>query len=61
MQINLKDLLNIFSEVFNKVDINEFNLKTNFKENDEWDSLAALHLITILDENYKKKFLEINY
>ena len=55
MQINSNDFLKVFSEVFDDQDPNDFNLKTNFKENDEWDSLTALSLITILDENYKKK------
>ena len=55
MKIDLNNFLDVFSQVFDELDTSDFNLKTNFKENDEWDSLTALNLITILDENYEKK------
>ena len=31
----------------------KLNLDTNFKELEEWDSMTALHLITIFDSSYK--------
>ena len=55
MKIDLNNFLDVFSQVFDELDTSDFNLKTNFKENDEWDSLTALNLITVLDENYGKK------
>jgi len=49
---NKEKLLELMKEVFEDLDTSSFNLKTEFKNNDEWDSMTALSLITILDQEF---------
>ncbi len=48
----LNDVLPSLQKVFDEIDISNFDLNTSFKENEEWDSLTALSLITVLDEDF---------
>lgn len=62
---NQVKLLNLMKEVFEDIDTSSFDLKTEFKNNDEWDSMTALSLITIIDQEFCKsisgeKIKEIN-
>ena len=53
--MNEKDkslILEHIKNIFDEIDTSNFDYDTKFKENDEWDSMCALNLITILDENY---------
>ena len=43
---------NAIKDIFEDIDTSSFNLKTEFKNNDEWDSMTALSLITILDQEF---------
>ena len=49
---NQVELLNALKEVFEDIDTSTFDIKTEFKNNDEWDSMTALSLITILDQEF---------
>ena len=49
---NQEKLLKLMEEVFEDLDTSSFTLKTEFKNNDEWDSMTALSLITILDQEF---------
>ena len=63
--INQVEIINALKDIFEDIDTTDFDLKTEFKNNDEWDSMTALALITILDQNFGKsisgeKIKEIN-
>ena len=63
--INQEEIINALKDIFEDIDTTDFDLKTEFKNNDEWDSMTALALITILDQNFGKsisgeKIKEIN-
>jgi acyl carrier protein len=49
---NQEKLLRLMEEVFEDIDTSSFALQTEFKNNDEWDSMTALSLITILDQEF---------
>jgi len=49
---NQEKLLKLMEEVFEDIDTSSFALQTEFKNNDEWDSMTALSLITILDQEF---------
>ena len=49
---NQEKLLKIMTEVFEDIDTSKFDLQTEFKNNDEWDSMTALSLVTILDREF---------
>ena len=51
---NQVKLLNALKDVFEDTDTSSFDIKTEFKNNDEWDSLTALSLITIIDQEFGK-------
>ena len=44
---NQEKIINAIKDIFEDIDTSSFNLKTEFKNNDEWDSMTALSLITI--------------
>ena len=46
------ELIENFKEIFEEIDTSSFDIKTRFKDNDEWDSMCALNLIALLDEKY---------
>ena len=52
-------------KVFEEIDTETFNMSTAFKNNEEWDSMVALSLITLLDEEFNvsitgEKIKELN-
>ena len=49
---NQEALIKVLKDIFEDLDTSSFNLKTEFKNNDEWDSMTALSLITILDQEF---------
>lgn len=51
---NQEKLLSALRDIFEDIDTSNFDLKTEFKNNDEWDSMTALSLITILDQEFGK-------
>ena len=47
--------LQSFSEQFDETDPSVFTIDTKFKELEEWNSMIALMIIAMVDENYNKK------
>lgn len=50
--MNLNDFVAHFAEQFDDIDINEFKPETKFRELDEWSSVMALFIISMIDEEY---------
>ncbi|TWV15125.1 acyl carrier protein [Bacteroidaceae bacterium HV4-6-C5C] len=52
--MNLQNFIENFSAEFDETPKEMFEAKTNFKSLDEWNSLTALSIISMIDENYEK-------
>ena len=52
--MNLEDFIENFAAQFDDTDAEMFTADTNFKQLDEWSSLAALSIIAMVDENFDK-------
>jgi acyl carrier protein len=50
--MELKDFVIKFAELFEKTETSAFSPETRFKELDEWSSLVALYIISMVDEEY---------
>lgn len=50
--MELNDFIKSFAEQFDDTDANEIKSDTKFKELDEWTSLIALSVISMIDEEY---------
>jgi acyl carrier protein len=50
--MNASEFLNNFANQFDETELSVFNLKTNFKELNEWSSLTALSVMAMIDEEY---------
>lgn len=50
--MELNDFIKNFAEQFDDTDANEIKVDTKFKELDEWTSLIALSIISMIDEEY---------
>ena len=50
--MELNDFIKNFAEQFDDTDANEIKSDTKFKELDEWTSLIALSVISMIDEEY---------
>lgn len=53
--MNLIKFVNDFSSEFIETPKTIFNDKINFKELPEWDSVLALSIISMIDDNYHKR------
>lgn len=42
-----------FASIFDDVEATDLSLETNFKELDEWSSIAALGLLAVMEEEYE--------
>jgi acyl carrier protein len=42
-----------FSEIFDDTDASELSMDTEFKNLDEWSSIAALGLLAVMEEEYE--------
>lgn len=51
MEIN--EFIEKFAEIFDETDASTLTPQTNFRELDEWSSLAALGVIAMADEEYE--------
>lgn len=51
--IEMEDFINNFAEQFDETERNEFSKDTRFKDLDEWDSMIALSIIAMMDEEYE--------
>lgn len=50
----MKEFIEKFAEQFDETDVSEFTADTSFKNLDEWDSMVALSIIAMVDEEYDK-------
>ena len=58
-------IIDLLKSMFEDIDTSDFNIDTEFKNNDEWDSMTALTLITLLDNEFNisisgEKIKELN-
>ncbi len=52
--MGLEKFIALFAEQFDETPIEKFSPNSNFKNFGEWDSLAALSVIAMIDEEYEK-------
>lgn len=48
--MNLTEFVNAFASEFNETPLNTFNPDTKFKDLEEWDSVMALTIISLVEE-----------
>jgi acyl carrier protein len=58
-------IIELLKNMFEDIDTSDFDLDTEFKNNDEWDSMTALTLITLIDDEFNisisgEKIKELN-
>ena len=52
--MSLEKFIELFAEQFDDTDASLFKPETNFKDLDEWSSLVALSIISMVDEEMDK-------
>lgn len=52
--MDLKEFIEAFAGEFEDTEMSEFKADTEFKDLDEWDSLVALSIISMVDEEFDK-------
>ena len=50
--VNEIKVIELVKDIFEDLDTSKFNSETEFKNNDEWDSMTALSLITVIDQEF---------
>ena len=50
--MELKEFIRLFAEEFDETPSEVSNTYTNYRELDEWSSLTALSIISMVDENF---------
>lgn len=50
--MEIKEFIEKFAEIFDDTDASTLTAKTNFRDLDEWSSLAALSVIALADEEF---------
>ena len=50
----MKEFISYFAEQFDETESSEFTNTTEFKQLREWDSMLALSIIAMVDEEYNK-------
>lgn len=50
--MELKDFISNFADLFEDTDVSEFNESTKFRDLEEWSSLIALSVLSMVDEEY---------
>jgi acyl carrier protein len=53
--MELNEFVQLFAKVFEETPIEEFKPSTIFKDIDEWDSLIALSVISVIDDELNKE------
>jgi acyl carrier protein len=51
--MTLEKFFEFFCEELDDTDIEKINIKTDFKNIEEWDSLVALSIIAMIDEEFE--------
>lgn len=50
--MEMNEFIEKFSQQFENIDVKDLDESTHFKEFDEWSSLIALYIISMVDEEY---------
>ena len=50
--MELQDFIQNIVDLFDDIDTSNFSVLTDFKDNDEWNSLLVLSVIAMVDEEY---------
>lgn len=50
--MELQNFIQSIVDLFDDIDTSNFSALTDFKDNDEWNSLLALSVIAMVDEEY---------
>ena len=50
--MELQNFIQNIVDLFDDIDTSNFSALTDFKDNDEWNSLLALSVIAMVDEEY---------
>lgn len=50
--MELQDFIQNIVNLFDDIDTSKFSALTDFKDNDEWNSLLVLSVIAMVDEEY---------
>ena len=58
--MNLEKFISLFAEEFDETPVDIFNSETVFKDLDEWDSLTALSIIAMIDDEFEKEITGAN-
>lgn len=53
--MDLNEFVNLFAEQFDDTPAESFKNDTNYKSLDEWSSLVALSVISMIDEEFEKR------
>lgn len=53
--MNKEEFIQFFAEQFDETEPEEFKAETEFRQLDEWDSMVALMVIAMIDEEYNVK------
>jgi acyl carrier protein len=53
--MELQQFIKDFSKEFEDTPESSFNASAHFKDLDEWDSVLALSIISMIDENYERR------
>jgi acyl carrier protein len=53
--MNKEEFIQLFAEQFDETEPEEFKPETEFRQLDEWDSMVALMVIAMIDEEYSVK------
>ena len=51
--MTIDEFFDLFCEELEDTDIDTINVETDFKNLDEWDSLVALSIIAMIDEEFE--------
>jgi acyl carrier protein len=57
--MEIKTFIEHFASQFEETPIEEFEATTRFRELEEWDSMIALSIMAMIDENYQVKLSPI--
>lgn len=53
--MTLDEFVKRFAEEFDETPVEQFTAETKFRELNEWSSLSALSIISMIDEEYDKQ------
>ncbi|AWV99867.1 acyl carrier protein [Arcticibacterium luteifluviistationis] len=53
--MDIEEFIQLFAEQFDETEVSEFKPETEFRQLEEWDSMVALMIIAMVDEEYGVK------